>query len=47
MNGGKKEDFEEMNMDDIQTIYATYNAYQNALVHKISTILLGAMGATE
>lgn len=35
MNGGKKEDYENMSYDDIQLIYATYNAYQTAMINKV------------
>lgn len=36
MNGGRKEDFESMNKDDIQLIYTTHLAYQNHLLYSLS-----------
>lgn len=39
MNGGTKEGFMDLTLDDIQTIYTTYTAYQTALVSDITKVL--------
>ena len=44
MNGGRKEDYENMNYDDIQLIYATYNAYQTSMVSKITENIVKLFG---
>ncbi len=44
MNGGKKEDLENMNYDDIQLIYITYNAYQTSLVNKLTENIVSMFG---
>lgn len=46
MNGGRKEDYENMNCDDIQLIYTTYSAYQNQMIHRLSEILLKLFGGS-
>ena len=44
MNGGKKEDLENMNYDDIQLIYITYNAYQSSFVNRITENIVKLFG---
>lgn len=44
MNGGRKEDFENMNHDDIQLIYVTYNAYHNKMVRDLSEMISSMFG---
>ena len=44
MNGGRKEDFDNMNYDDIQLLYLTYSSYQNAMVHKIADVITKMFG---
>ena len=39
MNGGTREGFMDLTLDDIQTIYTTYTAYQTALVSDITKVL--------
>ena len=46
MNGGKKEDFEEMNADDVQLIYTTYTAYQNATICKFTEAITKLFGGS-
>lgn len=44
MNGGRKEDYMDLNRDDIQLIYTTYAAYQNQLIHRLTDIIVKIFG---
>lgn len=46
MNGGRKEDFKDMTLDDIQLIYATYNAYQSSSVRMLTEAIAKMFGGS-
>lgn len=44
MNGGRKEDFENMNHDDVQLIYIMHTATQNHLIRSMTDVISQLFG---